>query len=201
MNQKRRTKPRPNENNVYAQQRGSSCNSSFMCILLFVILALVTFSAYEYKEVDEGAGYIHEQEEVMKKLKAESEEKINSLQQQLRGVTKEKNAAQGSLHELEMKLKKDRKNSDTGGKNEVHGGMTEALDLAQSQISGLEKAMQKRAKLDVIERCVICGCYVLEHFPTHLALSINFKLTFPSFALISRPLCIINLRFGPGPHR
>lgn len=152
MNQKRRTKPRLNENNVYAQKRGSSSNSSFICILFFVITALVTFSAYEYKEVDEGAGYIHEQEKIMKKLQMDSEEKINSLQQELKDVTNEKNAAQGSLHELEMKLKKERKKSDTGVKNDVQGELTEALDLAQSQISGLEKAMQKRAKLDVIER-------------------------------------------------
>ncbi len=152
MNQKRRTKPRPNENNVYAQQRGSGCNSGFICILLFVIMALVTFSAYEYKEVDEETGYIHEQEEAMKKVRTESDEKINSLQDQLKAVTKEKNAAEGRLHEMEMKVKKGRNKSNTVDENEAQGDLKEAIDLAESQISGLEKAMQKRAKLDVIEK-------------------------------------------------
>uniref|UniRef100_A0A7S3PVD6 PPIase cyclophilin-type domain-containing protein n=2 Tax=Chaetoceros debilis TaxID=122233 RepID=A0A7S3PVD6_9STRA len=145
MYQSRRGNTAPN--NVYAEKKSAGKGS--IITLVMMIVGLICFSMFQYNALGQGVEHLHEQELNMQGMEMAEEEKIKQLQDQLKAVEIERDVARQKRSSLEKELKQ---HPVTEKGNSGDSDTKKALQTARDQFLGLEKSIQKRSKIDAIEK-------------------------------------------------
>ncbi len=144
MYQSRRGNAAPN--NVYAETKSAGKGS--IITLVMMIVGLICFSMFQYNALGQGAEHLHEQEMNMRGMEMAEEEKIKQLQDELKVAQLERDDARQKRYSLEKELKE--KEGNSGG--DANSDTKKALQTVREQFLGLEKSIQKRSKIDAIEK-------------------------------------------------
>jgi len=129
-------------------------NKNLVRFLLIAIIGLVTFSVYQQTNAGD-INLVQSEEKELKEELTKHVEKEKHLINQLKEAHEEKNAAEQSRHELELKLRgsKDKQGKATsGGEMKEVKEMQKSMDLIAKKINKLEVDMQKKAKKEIIAK-------------------------------------------------
>lgn len=129
-------------------------NKNLVRFLLIAIIGLVTFSVYQQTNAGD-INLVQSEEKELKEELTKHVQKEKHLINQLKEAHEEKNAAEQSRHELELKLRgsKDKQGKATsGGEMKEVKEMQKSMDLIAKKINKLEVDMQKKAKKEIIAK-------------------------------------------------
>jgi hypothetical protein len=124
-----------------------SSSKNLVRLLILIIIGLVGFIVYQQPQANDSIERKNS-EELAKHI-----EKENSFARQLKEAHEEKVAAEQSRHELELQLRgsKDKHDKSNGGSKDLKE-METIIELVVKKVNTLEKAMQNKAKKEIIEK-------------------------------------------------
>eukprot|EP00979_Chaetoceros_neogracilis_P007854 scaffold1698_cov279-Chaetoceros_neogracile.AAC.13 len=124
-----------------------SSSKNLVRLLILIIIGLVGFIVYQQPQASDSIERKN-CEEVAKYIEKES-----SFARQLKEAHEEKIAAEQSRHELELQLRgsKDKHDKSNGGSKDLKE-METIIELVVKKVNTLEKAMQNKAKKEIIEK-------------------------------------------------